>query len=86
MRGGPMAEPTHDQSPPMLLLYSVQAIALAVLAAARHFHLIAHESMWLYAGVIIVPSIANGRLDQWIDAPRVRGASTFGSSRTRPRR
>ncbi len=62
--------PDHDRTPPKLLLYGVQALALVVIGVAQHYKVIAHESMWAYAAAIILPSLASGRLDRWIDAPR----------------
>ncbi len=64
------AESAHDRTPPKVLMYGVQLMALAVIGVARHFGVVAHVSMWAFAAAIVVPSLANEPLDRWIDAPR----------------
>jgi diguanylate cyclase (GGDEF)-like protein/PAS domain S-box-containing protein len=53
-----------------LLLYTVQALALAVVLVLRHFGLVADEPWWAFGMAIVGSSVANQRLDRWIDAPR----------------
>ena len=53
-----------------LLLYTVQALALAVVLVMRQFELVANEPWWAYGAAIVGSSVVNPKLDRWIDAPR----------------
>ena len=53
-----------------VVLYVVEALALALILVARRFGLVANEPLWAYALAICGSSLLSKRLDQWIDAPR----------------
>ena len=69
--GAPAAsDPNRGGSPPMVLLYTIQVVALVVVLVGRHFRIVANEPWWAYAAAIAGSSLVSQRLDRWAHAPR----------------
>jgi diguanylate cyclase (GGDEF)-like protein/PAS domain S-box-containing protein len=55
---------------PILLVYTIETMAVVTLLIVRHFGIVANEPWWVYASVIVGSSLVSRRLDRWSYAPR----------------
>ena len=82
----PVAPESHKSLSPTLLAYAMAPMALLILLAFRHWNVVAHEPIWLYTAVLVVPMLASILANRCLCSGRVAPcACTCGCSPRPPR-